>query len=124
MTHSFILSAPSNFGLYRPQAFGRSSRRRFWGDRRARWAAYFGGAPSDAQQMVIDAAIGVEWDVRRLEAKADKDPHEPTGLVRLRGQYQRLVRELGVTAPTPKGSGPTLADFVAAHDRSIPGTAS
>jgi hypothetical protein len=107
------LSAPPEFALYRPTAFGPRSRKTFFADRRARWAEHFGGQLTDTVWMQIDAVIGLEWNVRKLEAKARKDHRELAALVNLHRQYRLAVKDLGVKPPTAKGSVRSLADHLA-----------
>jgi hypothetical protein len=108
----YHLSSPANFNLYRLTAFGPRSRKLFFADRRARWSTHFGGQLTDTQWMAVDAAIGVEWDIRRLERKTAKNDRELAALTNPRRQFRLALADLGVKAPEAK-PGSTLAKLMA-----------
>jgi hypothetical protein len=101
--------------LYTPKTFNRQTRARFFRDRRARWVMHLGGNVTDAQAMMIEHVVALEWDVRRLEARqgalaASKlSAHARNELACWRRQYELAVRRMG---PPAKAQPPSLAEML------------
>jgi hypothetical protein len=111
-----VRNMSDDVGLYRPRKFNSKTRERFFRDRRARWAAHLGGNVTDTMAMLIDQAVGLEWDVRRLEAKelatGRLSAHDRVALAAWRRHTREVIRQLG---PRVQERRVTIGELAAAH---------
>ncbi len=114
ITSERIASQPGGRRLFAPRTFKRQSRQRFFRDRRARWSAHLGGNPVDAQAILIDQVIGLEWDIRRLEDRHERNgklsAHDKNELAAWRRHLREAIRQLG---PAKLAKAQTLEEFAA-----------
>src|SRR5947207_11106638 len=91
-----------NFKLYTPQRFNRTSRMRFFRDRRGRWAAHCGGRVTDSTAVLISQVCSLEWDILRLEARETEkgrlSGHDRIALAAWRRHLREALRLLGPRA--------------------------
>lgn len=107
-------------GLYRPRKFNTKTHERFFRDRRARWSAHCAGRVPDTLAMLIDQAIGLEWDVRRLERRElDKgrlSGHDRIALAAWRRHLREVIRQIGPrAAERPVTLGQLAEQWEAGH---------
>lgn len=57
---------------YHPRRFTPTTKQRFFRDRRRGYIDHLGGTASRAQLTLIDRVIRCEWDLLRLDARADE----------------------------------------------------
>jgi hypothetical protein len=114
------VQAPAKSRFYKPRTYTKRTRLRFERDRTAELIRHLGREPSYPERIIIARCVGIEWELRRLDAKIDAGD-ELSGhalRARLAGENRlRLdLRELGMRPAAPKAPM-TLADLRAEANR-------
>lgn len=101
-----------NGGIFTPRTFSRRTRQRFAVNRRRELVRHLAREPSYPERLIIERIIGIEWELRRLDARIDAGDELSGHAMRARlAAETRLrldLRELGLR-PASVGEPPGAA---------------
>lgn len=100
--------------LYRPRKFTRTTKQRFFRDRKVGLVRHVGGAPSRAQLTLMARIVQCEWDLLKLDAVMDAgelSPHAMRTRLAMENRLRLDLRELGMKSVAERA--PSLREYLA-----------
>jgi hypothetical protein len=101
------VQAPAKSRFYKPRTYTKRTRLRFERDRTGELIRHLGREPSYPERIIIARCVGIEWDLRRLDAKIDAGDELSGHALRARlAGENRLRLDLQVLGMRPAAAKP------------------
>jgi hypothetical protein len=112
------VQAPAKARFYKPRTYTKRTRLRFERDRTVELIRHLGREPSYPERIIIARCVGIEWELRRLDAKIDSGDELSGHALRARlAGENRLRLDLQALGLRPAAAKPpTLADLFPGRD--------